>query len=160
MFLISKLKNDIVEIQNDEFEEMNTIESLIEELDAELKKSSDDSSLSSSPNIVLNNRLNNNICSCQIICQCLCHSANKFHNFQRFGSNSSSIKSRNSSLINMSNSPSIRRVSFSSLEWDISLDANKLNNMNSECACLCVFKSEPILFLYLFVAYLYLLELP
>ena len=135
---IQKIENketNFIELPNEDLE-TNIIESLIEELDAELKKSLD-SSLCSSP-IVNSNRLNNK-CTCQIICHCQCHS-DKTH--FRFGSNSSSKTSRTSSLF-QSNSPSIRRVSFESLEWDISLD---LNNTNSSPQDFVHFKSNMIIF--------------
>lgn len=122
---------DLVEIHTPDEIEPATIESLIEEIDAELKKSLE-SSLSSSP-LVNSARFGNvsNKCTCQIMCVCQCHSSpldaksNRF----RFGSNSSSItSSRNSSsLLLQSNSPSIRRVSYESLEWDVSLD-NQINS--------------------------------
>ena len=110
---------------NEESPDDQTIESLIEELDAELKKSNE-SSICSSPNVSCSQETKNN-CTCDFLCQCKCHT-DKF-SFVRLSSNSSSINSRNSSRLIQSNSPfSVRRISRESLEWDISLD--KMNSLN------------------------------
>ena len=130
-------RNLVEVINNEESPDGQTIESLIEELDEELKKSIE-SSPCSSPNLIRRN-VKRNSCTCEFSCKCKCHLDRL--SYLRFSSNSSSVNSRNSSSQVQSKSPfSFRRISYESLEWDISLD--KMNSLNDTSNSSPLDKSE------------------